>query len=180
MTLLRKPELVLMFVPPLSAHLDGILPRCTLLIDVLKSTHRECQPVVPATAWQKDLDNQDKSLKAQFSFAFHLTANRTWRSGEDKQRLSLLNSETSRQKRLACGQTGMWADKETERHVHIKEGGLNYQTERQDSRWTYHNRQIECVWASLWEHAGVTGEGNLHVYIPSVGMNPSISVCICI
>lgn len=37
--------------------------------------------------------------------------------------------------RQACGQT--------ERHVDIKEGGLNYQTERQEGRWTYHSRQIE-------------------------------------
>lgn len=137
----------------ISARLDGILPNCALLIDVLKSTPRECQPVVPATIWQKDLDNQDKSLKAQFSFAFHLSANRTWRSGEDKQCLSLLNSETSRQKRMACGQTGMWADKQTERHVDIK-GRRPKLSERKAWRQVDIPR-VTDVRALPWEHAGV-------------------------
>lgn len=143
----------------ISVRLDGILLNCALLIDVLKSTPRECQPVFPATVWQKDLDNQDKSLKAQFSFAFHLSGNKTWCSGEDKQCLSLLNTETSRQKRLACGQTGMWAEKQTERHVDIKGRILSDRQARRptDKRTgcnSYHDRFNIHVRAFPWRHAG--------------------------
>lgn len=103
----------------ISVCLDDILPNWALLIDVLKSTPWECS--LPAIIWQEDLDNQDKSLKAQFSFAFHLSANGTWCSGEDKQCLSPRSKrETSRQKRLACGQTGMWTDRHVGRQADRK------------------------------------------------------------
>lgn len=80
---------------------------------------------------------------------------------EDKQCLSLLDAEASRQKRLACGRTGMWADKPTERHVDV--GGRDGQARRQ----TDTERSVIHVQAVLWEHADV--RSNLHASVcPSV------------
>lgn len=93
----------LMLASPLALRLDSILLSGASLNDVLKST----PPLFDRRIW-----TIRTSLKAQFSFAFHLSANRTWCSGEDKQCLSPLNAETSRQKRLACGRAGRHVGRE--------------------------------------------------------------------